>query len=343
MTKACAPCRARRSSASSCRPTICRSSTTHRWAGATPSSGAANIAAPRKPITAQASFFFDPTTTICIGAVFAQDEIPLTPDLKLTAGLKLEDNSYSGLDPMPNVRLAWQVTESDMIWAAASGAVRTPSKIDRELEAPGILLPSPNFGSEKLTAYELGYRGEPLPRLALSASLFYNVYDDLRSDQGTPVTVVPIILLNGVKGESYGIDLWAKYGLTDWWRLTGGVSWLHRDFRSKPGFLDFAQGQSEGQDPATMAQIRSNMNLFQDFEFDSALRGVGKVTQQSPNRPSRNSAWCPAISRPISGWAGMSRKKPNWLFPCSIFCMTGIWRRKTLPPMRRNMCRDPLS
>jgi iron complex outermembrane receptor protein len=233
----------------------------------------------------QGFFFLDPTTTISIGSAFAQDEIPLAPDLKLTAGLKLEDNSYSGLDPMPNVRLAWQVTESDMIWAAASGAVRTPSKIDRELEAPGILLPSPNFGSEKLTTYELGYRGEPLPRLALSASLFYNVYDDLRSDQGTPVTVVPIILLNGVKGESYGIDLWAKYGLTDWWRLTGGVSWLNRDFRSKPGFLDFAQGQSEGQDPATMAQIRSNINLLQDFEFDSALRGVGKVTQQSPNSP----------------------------------------------------------
>jgi len=229
--------------------------------------------------------FADPTTTISIGNIFAQDEIPLWPDLKLTAGLKLEDNSYSGIDAMPNARLAWQVTESEMIWAAASRAVRTPSKIDRELEAPGILLPSPNFGSEKLTAYELGYRGEPLPRLTLSASLYYNFYDDLRSDQPTPTTVVPIILLNGVKGETYGVDMWAKYGLTDWWRLTGGFSWLNRNFRPKPGFIDFANGQSEGQDPASMAQIRSNINLFEGWELDNSLRAVSKVTQENPNPP----------------------------------------------------------
>ncbi|MES2253955.1 MAG: TonB-dependent receptor [Pseudomonadota bacterium] len=229
--------------------------------------------------------FADPTTTISIGNIFAQDEIPLWPDLKLTAGLKLEDNSYSGIDAMPNVRLAWQVTESDMLWAAASRAVRTPSKIDRELEAPGILLPSPNFGSEKLTAYELGYRGEPLPRLTLSTSLYYNFYDELRSDQPTPTTVVPIILLNGVKGETYGVDMWAKYGVTDWWRVTGGVSWLNRNFRPKPGFIDLANGQSEGQDPASMAQIRSNINLFEGWELDNSLRAVSKVTQVNPNPP----------------------------------------------------------
>ena len=66
------------------------------------------------------SAFADPTTTISLENIFAQDEIPLLPDLRLTLGLKAENNSYSGLDLMPNVRLAWQITDSGMIWAAVS-------------------------------------------------------------------------------------------------------------------------------------------------------------------------------------------------------------------------------
>ena len=90
-------------------------------------------------------------------------DVSIAKGIADSLGVKLENNSYSGLDVMPNVRLAWQFTGADMLWASFSQAVRTPSKIDRELQAPGILLASPNFASEKLTAYELGYRGEPAP------------------------------------------------------------------------------------------------------------------------------------------------------------------------------------
>src|SRR5262249_10777748 len=114
------------------------------------------------------SFFANPTSSISIENIFGQDEFSLWPDLKLTLGLKAENNSYSGLDWMPSVRLAWQISDSAMSWAAVSQAVRTPSKIDRELAAP-FILPSPKFGSEKLTAYELGYRDQWGP-LSLSTS-----------------------------------------------------------------------------------------------------------------------------------------------------------------------------
>ena len=227
--------------------------------------------------------FTNPTSTISIGSIFGQDEIPLLPDLKLTVGVKLEDNSYSGLDAMPNVRLAWETSDSGLIWAAVSQAERTPSKIDRELQAPGILLPAPNFESEKLTAYEAGYRGELLPRLEFSTSLFYNVYGDLRSDQGTPVTIFPITLVNGMKADTYGAEIWAKYAMNDWWRLSAGFNWLHRELYMDPGFTDFARGQTGGQDPASQAQLRSYMNLFDNWELDTSLRYVGKVTQEIPD------------------------------------------------------------
>jgi len=202
--------------------------------------------------------------------------------LKATVGVKVEHNSFSGVDAMPDLRLAWQITDNQMLWAAVSRAVRTPSKIDRELEATGILLPSPNFGSESLLAYELGYRANPLEALSLSISAYYNVYGDLRSDQATPGTILPIILDNGTKGHTYGLEAWAKYAVTDWWRLDAGLSWLHKDFASIPGHTDFALGQSEGQDPASQAQLRTHMDLPGDFELDGGLRAVSKVTQQIP-------------------------------------------------------------
>jgi iron complex outermembrane receptor protein len=234
-------------------------------------------------------FFLNPTTAISIGSIFAQDEIPLLTDLKLTLGLKLEDNSYSGLDVMPNLRLAWETSDSGLLWASVSQAARTPSKIDRELQFAPILNPSPNFASEHVTAYEAGYRGEPLAHMSFSASVFYNVYGDLRSDQVTPVTIFPITLVNGTKANTYGAEIWAKYTVMDWWRLSAGVNWLHRDFTLNPGQVDFAQGQSGGQDPASQAQLRSYMDLFENLELDTSLRFVGKVTQEIPS-PSSGAA-----------------------------------------------------
>jgi iron complex outermembrane receptor protein len=225
--------------------------------------------------------FAKPAATITLGNIFAQDELPIADNLKLTLGLKAEDNSYSGLDLLPNIRLAWQVSPDALIWAAASRAVRTPSKIDRELEDPGFLLPAPDFKSEKLTAYELGYRGELGGKVSLSASMFFNHYDDLRSDQYTPVTVVPIMLANGLAGNTYGAEAWGSVTLTDWWRLSAGANWLHKDFHLRPGFNDLAEGQSLGQDPDWQAQLKSQMNIASDWEADVMLRYVGRVTQDA--------------------------------------------------------------
>ena len=55
-----------------------------------------------------------------------------------------------------------------------SGAVRTPSRIDRELANLPILAPSTDFVSEKLIAFEAGYRGQPTERTSLSVSIFVN-------------------------------------------------------------------------------------------------------------------------------------------------------------------------
>jgi iron complex outermembrane receptor protein len=223
-------------------------------------------------------FFAQPKATLDLGNIFAQDEIALAEALKLTLGLKLEDNNFSGLDYLPNLRLAWQWDARDLVWSAVSRAERTPSRIDRQLQATGILDPSPDFSSEKLLAYELGYRGQLTSAASLTVSTFYNVYDDLRTDELT-AGGLPIVLGNGLTGNTYGLEVWGNYAVLDWWRLSAGFNWLHRDFHLKNGHTDISIFQSLGEDPAYQAQLRSQMNLTHDVEFDMTLRDVGPVTR----------------------------------------------------------------
>ena len=221
--------------------------------------------------------FADPKTTISLGSVFAQDEIALYPDLKLTLGLKAENSSYSGFDWLPNVRLAWQADDDTLIWGAISQAVRTPNRVERELEWTGVLPPSPDFQSEKLTAYEAGWRAQPTRKLSLSLSAYYNIYDDLRTETYTPGPILPISLANGGHGVTYGLEGWGKYEMMPGWRLSAGFNLLHKDFKLKPGYNDFTNLAVAGQDPDYQAQVRSEWNISDTVEVALAFRRVGKV------------------------------------------------------------------
>ncbi len=55
----------------------------------------------------------------------------LRENLFFTLGTKLEHNDYTGFEVEPSARLQWNATSKQMIWAAVSRAVRTPSRIDR--------------------------------------------------------------------------------------------------------------------------------------------------------------------------------------------------------------------
>lgn len=232
----------------------------------------------QEDIISSGSFFFaQPTKTMNVADLFAQDEITLAPAWRLTLGGKGEENTYSGFSFLPNVRLGWQVTPRHFLWSAVSQAVRDPSRIDRELQANGILVPSPDFTTEKVTAFELGYRSEPLSRLSLSVSTYYNLYTDLRTDAYVNGSTLPVQLNNGLEAHTYGIEAWATYGVTDWWRLRPGFNWMHEVFNLKSGQTDYSEMQSGGMDPDVQAQLRSEMELSPTVEFDTTLRYVGDV------------------------------------------------------------------
>jgi iron complex outermembrane receptor protein len=208
---------------------------------------------------------------------FAQDRFSLTPELSLIGGVKLEKTSFVGWQVLPNVRLAYQPNARTLFWAAVSKAVRTPSRIDRQLEFLPILAPSTDFVAEKLVALEAGYRGEPASWLSLSINVFYNFYDDLRTTEFLDGQTIPIELLNGRKGTTWGVEAWGKAQVTPWWRLSLGATTLHKDLHVIDDRVDLQPRNSLGADPKWQAVASSDMDLSPRLKLTLDARAVGPL------------------------------------------------------------------
>ena len=208
---------------------------------------------------------------------FVQDHYRLTSRLALIGGIKLERSTFSGLQVLPNLRLAWQPHDRTLVWAAVSRAVRTPSRIDRQLTALPFLVAAPEFTSEKLVAVEAGYRGQPSSTTSVSINGFVNFYKDLRS---TEFVDGHFQLMNGEEGRTYGIEAWGNAQLRPGWRASLGVSTLWKDLHNKPGHLDFAPRNSLGNDPAWQVVGRTDIDLSSRLHFNLDARAVGRIDQE---------------------------------------------------------------
>lgn len=227
----------------------------------------------------QAVQFVPQSRSLTLWNIFLQDSFSLTGKLKLIGGVKLEHEPYTGLEFMPSARLAWAVTDTSLLWFSASRAVRIPSRIDRDVTQRAgstVVLTGGNMQAVKVTAYEIGYRAQPLADLSFSVSTFYNVYPNLRSAELTNGGL-PIVFGNGMEGETYGVEFWGNYRVKDWWRLTAGGNWLHKDLRFKPGSAGLGGLQIAGDDPKYQLSLRSAMDLGRRVTLNLAARRIGAL------------------------------------------------------------------
>lgn len=217
-------------------------------------------------------------------SVFVQDEIELVDEVvTLTLGTKLERNGYTGSEWQPSIRLSWNLSSSQMLWSAVSRAVRKPSRIDRDVSQPSrsspivVLSGGDEFESEKVLAYELGYRAQLGNNLVASIASFYNQYTDIRSASLTPVTFLPVFFENNIEGETYGIEININYQVTTWWQLRGGYTFLEEDLRVKSGEFDLNNALNETADPKHQVFLRSSMELGRGFEMDMGVRWIDEL------------------------------------------------------------------
>ncbi|HEY8994025.1 MAG TPA: TonB-dependent receptor [Lacunisphaera sp.] len=223
-------------------------------------------------------------------SAFAQDEITVIKNLFLTLGTKLEHNDYTGWEAEPGVRLRLAVTPRHTLWAAVSRAVRMPSRYDRDIFQPRppplIASGNKNFISETLIAYELGYRAQFTDDFSLSASVFYNDYDHLRSFGPTPGTTRPVFFANNLEGETHGLELNMQYQVREGWRLRFSYNRLLEHLRVKPGSIDVFGGKNETSDPGNQASLGSSWDLPRNVSLDTHLRWVDTLPTTSGVVPS---------------------------------------------------------
>ena len=255
--------------------------------------------------------------------VFAQDEIQLIPSkLALTLGVDLEHNELSehGVDALPSARLLGSFNEHNHAWLAATRAISTPTyeqtaaNVDNaaSIIPPGSptnpfpvpvttsVIANPAIKSERITAYEAGYRTQIGSTLSIDATIFRHNYRSLRGEafvdvqcqpSGTSVFLDPSCLFastsvrnvikfqNVLEGHSSGAEIAADWAPVNGARFTAAYSYLNLSVsspRPDPSASQIAN-MTIGRSPRHRLLLRSELSLGPSVELFVAARRVGKL------------------------------------------------------------------
>lgn len=236
-------------------------------------------------------------------SAFAEDTLSLAERLKLTLGVKVEDNDYTGIEWQPSARLRWTLGTGGTLWASVARAVRTPSIIEDSARFISFVAPSRLTGglpmsvtsngsaqlnAEKLTAYEMGYRIQLTPKLSVDATVFLNDYDrlvtvDMIGRPSLVPTPAPSLSWNAVtgnqlQGQAHGFELAADYRPAETWRLQASYAYLDLNLKARPGNSEISPLRAEGESPRHQASLISRHDLRHDLELDLQARYVSALT-----------------------------------------------------------------
>lgn len=140
---------------------------------------------------------------------------------------------------------------------------------------------SDDFDSEKLTAYEFGYRVQATSRLTLDAALYYNEYEKLRETAtGAPVPAnfPPTFMIlsagstNNTKGDIYGFELAAEWNTLEWLRFRPAYTFMENNIHYS------ATDILASQDPRHQFSLRTSIDLPRNLECDVWYRHVSELS-----------------------------------------------------------------
>lgn len=237
---------------------------------------------------------------------FLQDDISLVDQkLSLSLGTKLLETNLSPPQFQPSVRLMFTPTNHQTWWAAFTHAVRTPSDAERNFFLSGFIdiapdgLPffarfngNPNFHSEQVNGYELGYRQLLRGRLFVDVSAFYNHYGNLFSEDITGPAYIetdpapahhllPAAFGNGLVGTTTGGEIAPEWQVFDFWRLRGSYSFLEMHVRKGTNSLDVGSAPSiEGSSPQHQVSLQSGFDFPRNVSLDLIYRHESALPAQ---------------------------------------------------------------
>ncbi len=235
--------------------------------------------------------------------LFLQDEWQITDNLNLTTGIKLERNSYTGWHHQPNVRILWKPTEHLALWAAASRATRTPSRIFRDTysflnvaQEINAVYPFPqlrktllsdNLESESVQAYELGVRHQFSPHFSVDLTAFLNRYHhftvaELLGLEFTPQgLLVTNQLVNKATANSVGFEASILWKPLETWKLQTAYSFIDVDVDSLDPTNPNIDLTASYHTPHHQISLRSSVNLTSQWQWDMWLRYISDSGEPS--------------------------------------------------------------
>jgi outer membrane receptor protein involved in Fe transport len=171
--------------------------------------------------------------TLDYSNAFLQDSIYLSRTLKLIVGTKYEHDAYTRGEPLPNARLSWKVSDSNLLWAAVSRAV-----------------------------------------------------------------ALPAMFANEMSGNTYGLEAWGNYQMSEWWRMSAGGNWLHENLHYAPGSSAIGGLALAGDDPSYQIALRSTMTVAHSGLLYLGLRHIGALRESGLTQLHRTQCPCRLDSFP---------------------------------------------
>ncbi|MDH5670274.1 MAG: TonB-dependent receptor, partial [Nitrospira sp.] len=219
-----------------------------------------------------------PSRKIPLYSAFIQDEISLLPNrVFLTLGSKFIHNVYTGFEVQPSGRLLWRATDDHSLWLSVSHAVRTPDRFREEASlnvvgtpfGPVSVTNNSRLVSERVIAYELGYRGQLAKQLSVDLATFFNSYDRLLHSQSiSPLTSQHT---NNLEGHTVGVEVAAEWQPITWWTLRPAYTYQHTHI------FGSSLRNREGTSPNHQLSLQSRFT-WEQWEFDTWYRYVERLT-----------------------------------------------------------------
>jgi iron complex outermembrane receptor protein len=215
-------------------------------------------------------------------SLFLQYELVVIPSkLRIVAGSKFGNNSFTGFEYQPQVRAVWSLRKNQNFWGAVSRVVAVPNQSQRSIQAPLVELSpvpptfliitgNPNLSAEVEHAFETGYRYERKDKVSFDGAIYYNHFYHLIGNVAEPPLIsfspfyvnIPSRFSNLGPGQTHGLELEIKYAPVRRWSLSTAITELRGN--SVPGLGIPAVSA----DPRHMVSVQSRLDLTRLINFD---------------------------------------------------------------------------
>ncbi len=229
---------------------------------------------------------------------FIQNQIQLTEKTTLTAGIKLEDNAFTGLEFQPSLRAAYFLSEDTTFWSSISRAIQTPSEVYRGarvfyqfipdqgsgFDTSVVLNPDDSDTSESVLSFEAGMRTKLAEKGSLDISTFLNDYQNVRGAIfGTPFATgastmeMPLFFKGVGEFRTFGIEVASTYALTPDLVARGSYTYTHVD-ESYDDPSQVIPWTFDSSTPKHIAHVGLSYNIAADWEFDANTYFVSRTS-----------------------------------------------------------------